>query len=316
MRVLHLCPAELSGAPSRLVQVQRLSGLEARQIYFLDPARGDSGYPRDLLTTDPPELLAEVARQAEVVHYHNVRRENWVFKVLPWIRDLVWRKPSVIQYHSPREGNGFEEDLRDPFPVKLVVAQHQVRLYPECRPVRNAMPIDDPLHLPAWIRNDPPVVAFTPGGCHGKGWYSKGCEETLPILRGYHHRFITGLPWPQAMEARRQCDIAIDEIVNGGYHQCSLESMSQGLATIAGLDAQTVDVLERVTGTREHPWIVARPETLDRELRRLVSDPAYLEAKRREARLYMERHWAPEVVTRDYTAAYAEALERADSSSR
>ena len=71
------------------------------------------------------------------------------------------------------------------------------------------------------------------------------------------------------------------------------------------------DALEAVTGTREHPWIVARPNTLYRELKRLVADPGHLAAKRREGRAYMERHWTPRKIVEHFEDAYAEALERA-----
>ena len=66
-----------------------------------------------------------------------------------------------------------------------------------------------------------------------------------------------------------------------------------------------------VTGTREHPWIVARPETLYGELRRLVDDDDYRRSKRRQARSYMERYWNAGALTERFAAIYAETLERA-----
>jgi hypothetical protein len=309
MKVVHVSWDPLSAAPYRLVSVQRLCGLDARLISE-DRSYGNRSYPHDALMTGDPDLIAHLLTEADVVHYHNWWREGELFKHHPWAWELVRGKPSVIQFHSPR-APWYEEQLREPSLVKLVVAQFHVRQYPECTPVPNAVPIDDPLHRPLGVENDPPVVAYTPPICDGEGWYDKGYPQTLAVLeRGFRHRVITDAPWEQVMRLRQGCDIAIDEVVTGSYHMCSLESLSQGLATIAGLDEETVDALERVTGTREHPWIVARPETLERELTKLVEDAGYRQAKRREARAWMERYWSPQALTARYLEAYETALER------
>src|SRR3954469_19258527 len=312
MKILHVAGGPLSGAPCRLMQVQGLGGLDARLLDFVElPGRGS--FPRDVPMDGDADTVAELLAAADVVHYHNWRLTSLLFRFHPWAREIAQRKPAVIQFHSPRAGNRwFEAELRDPAVIKLAVAQHHARLFPECRPVPNAVPIDAPLHRPAGVHNRPPVIAFTPFRGGRRGWYAKGCGATLQVLRrGFHHRFTTGAPWRETMELRARCDIAIDEVVTGSYHLCSLESLSQGLATVAGLDARTVDALEQVTGTREHPWVVARLDTLAAELRRLVADEAYRRAKREEARRYMERYWSPQAIVRQFSAVYAAALERA-----
>jgi hypothetical protein len=308
MKVLHVTNGPLSGAPYRLAQVQRLGGLESRLLSF--PSPPVSGiFPADVLMTGDADEVAHLLEAAEVVHYHNAWRNSRLFELHPWAWQLVRDKTSVIQFHSPRDSPGFADALREPSLVKLVVAQYHVRLFPECLPVPNALPIDDSLHRPRHAENDPPVIAFTPQGCGYGGWHDKGCAATLAVLaRGFAHRFVTAAPWEEAMEVRAVCDIAIDEVVTGSYHLCSLEALSQGLATVAGLDTLTVDALERITGTRQHPWIVARPDSLERELRRLVADDGYRRAKRAEARRYMETHWQPQQIAGRFAAIYAAAL--------
>lgn len=310
MKVVHVSHSTLSGAPYRLMQVQRLAGLDVRMINYRNKDFPQRAYAHDLLTSDDPALLVEVLTAADVLHYH-----NWWDRCLledhPWMWEVVRGKVAVLQFHSPREPQ-YEAILREPALLKLVCAQYQVRQYPECRPVPLAVPIDDPLHRPAWIEGSPPVVAFTPSHCEDlNDWDNKGCRVTLEVLRqGFCYRLVTDTPWEETMRIRQRCDIAIDEVVTGSYHTCSLESLSQGLATVAGLDAQTVDALERVTGTREHPWIVATPATLRERLTELVEDEGYRRAKRREARSYMERYWSPAAVARTFEEVYAEALER------
>lgn len=309
MRIVHISDYPLSGAPYRLMQVQRLCGLEARLLFHVDRYSGNRVYPCDLMMSASREELAPLFDSADVIHYHERWRSSQLFKLHPWAWDALRKKPSVIQFHTPREKH-LEEGLCEPSLLKLVVAQYHVRLYPECRPVPNAVPIDDPMHRPLGVENDPPRIVFTPGYCNRRGWRSKGCGSTLAVLkRGFDYRFVTSVPWAEAMAAKRDCDIAIDEVVTGSYHLCSLEALSLGLATIAGLDELTIDALEKVTGTRQHPWIVARPNTLYRELKRLVADPGYRREKRRESRAWMERYWSPQAIVAHFEAAYADALE-------
>lgn len=311
MRVIHLYDGHLSGAPYRLAEVQRAAGIDAAQLYHRDE-KDRNDYPCDHLTDEPRERLEPLLDAADLIHFHNCWRDSPLFAAHPWIWARIARKPAVLQLHSPRKGDPvIETALREAALTKLVIAQFHARQYPECTPVPNAVPIDDPLHRPAGADNHPPVIAYTPPNCHRSGWHDKGCGATLPVLRdGFRHLFKTGAPWAEVMRERARCDIAIDEIVTGSYHMCSLESLSQGLATIAGLDEMTVDALERVTGTRRHPWIVASPASLRRELTQLVEDGAYRAERRRESRRYMERFWDPRAIAARFAEIYARTLER------
>jgi hypothetical protein len=314
VKVVHVSDNLMSGAPYRLAQVQAYGGIEARVInrlpYTNEGCRRRE-YPHDLLNDAPESVLRPVFEAAEIVHYHQRWKDGLLFEAHPWARAVLFKKPSLIQFHVPRDDR-MEPVLSDPRVIKLVVAQYHIRLYPECIPVPNVFPIDDELHRPSWVSNDPPIVAFTPPDCTSRGWWDKGCDATRAVLEegGFRHVVVTDRSWHETMEARRRCDIAIDEVVTGSYHMCSLEALSQGLATVAGLDAQTVDALEQVTGTREHPWIVARIETLRARLTELVDDPAYLRATREASRAYIVRHWQPSVLAARFRAIYEQVLER------
>jgi hypothetical protein len=314
LKILHISDNLMSGAPYRLARVQAAAGLEGRVVNHL--AYTNQGarrreYPHDQLHGDSESVLRPVFEQADIVHYHQRWKDGLLFEAHPWAREVLFPKPSLIQFHVPRDDR-MERVLRDPRVVKLVVAQYHVRLYPECIPVPNALPIDDELHGPAWIANDPPVVAFTPPDCHSRGWWDKGCAATRAVLErgGFDHVVVTDRSWREAMEARRRCDIAIDEVVTGSYHMCSLEALSQGLATVAALDTLTIDALECVTGTREHPWIIAGLDTLQDRLRELVDDRDYLWQARAASRAYMVRYWRPEILAAKFRALYERVLER------
>jgi hypothetical protein len=313
MRVVHVSDSLLSGAPFRLAQIQKLHGIDARNITAeTKTSYGpiQRSYPFDLLSTDAEEVLRAVLEAADIVHYHQRWQDCMLFQSHPWAWPLLKDRPSVFQFHTPRV-DWMEPILRDPKLIKLVVAQYQVRLFPECIPVQNAVPIDDELHRPLNVRNRPPIIAFTPPDCRYGGWWNKGCDETIRILAGgYRHVVVTDRGWRETMEVRQRCDIAIDEVVTGSYHMCSLEALSQGLAVVAGLDEKTVDALEVVTGTRVHPWIVANLDTLDRSLTALISSADELSFNRQASRDYMERYWSPEVLVRKFRAIYDLVLER------
>ncbi len=313
MKVVHISDNLMSGAPFRLAQIQACAGIDARVINRL-PYTNDGAlrrdYPHDLLNDADKAVLQPVFEEAEIVHYHQRWKDGMLFDAHPWAREVLFKKPSLIQFHVPRDSR-MEPVLADPSIVKLVVAQYHVRLYPECIPVQNAVPIDDDWHRPAWVANDPPIIVFTPPDCRTGGWWNKGCEGTRAVLdQGFRHVVITDRSWQEAMSARRRADIAIDEVVTGSYHMCSLESLAQGLAIVAGLDPRTVDALEMVTGTREHPWVVANLDTLKDRLSELVADRDALWARRQASRAYIERHWKPEVVAAKFRAIYETVLER------
>jgi hypothetical protein len=315
MRVVHLSDNLMSAAPYRLAQVQRLAGIDARVVTkwrVTNQGPNERAYPHDLLNEAPTEVLRPILEGADIVHYHHRWRDGHLFEVHPWAWAVLADKPGLMQFHVPRADAAWVEDvLRNPAVVKLVVAQYHVRQYPECIPVQNAVPIDDEFHRPLHVHNEPPVIAFTPPDCRSGGWWHKGCAETRRVLAdGFRYRFVTDASWWEAMRLRQGCDIAIDEVVTGSYHMCSLEALSQGLATVTGLDELTVDALERVTGTRRHPWVVANLDTLRRRLDELVADPDYRQAKREEARAYMVRYWHPAALAEKVQAIYAMVLER------
>lgn len=309
MRVVHLVDTPLSAAPLRLAKVQRIGGLHARCVMGCNMAFGKTtDYDLMVLQNCYDEVMEEL-RAADVIHIHNRWLKQRIFRIWPETLSIVDKKPKVIQFHSPR--HQLSEDTPESFDLKcpwLVVAQYQVRLYPEARPVPNVVPIDDCRHTPTVRPDGPPRIFYGPSNTSCKGWDDKGWAETRAALKKLKVPHIlsimTDTPLNRVLEEKRTCDICIDEIKTGSYHLASLEGLSQGLATIAGLDEQTVDALEMITGTRRHPWIVADPRSLHAHLHQLCVSRPYLLAKQRESRAYMERYWDPCRLTRMFKEIY------------
>jgi hypothetical protein len=320
MRIVHLSDTPLSAAPYRLMKVQRIAGLDARLICGTDAFGGRPRLPwQDILVSaSAQDQIMQLLRGADVVHIHNRWTRQRIFKFWPEALEIVTRKPKVLQFHSPRES--LTHDTQDSFSLKcpkLVVAQYQVRQYPEATPVPNVVPIDDVCHTPyegsdrAQFTGASPrqlSVAFSPSSMLTKGWDNKGYPETKAILRGLQpnisHKVFTGIELPELLLRRKPYDVCIDEIMTGSYHLVSLEGLSQGQATVANLDDKTIDALERITGPRKHPWICANTRNLGKILRELDHDRAKLDAIKKESRDYMVKYWDPFRVTQLYKAVY------------
>jgi hypothetical protein len=298
------------------MKVQRIAGLDARLICGSDTFGGRPKLPWQDLLVGPStkDEIFDLLTSADVVHLHNRWTKQRVFRYWSEALELVKAKPKVLQFHSPRESLTY--DTPDSFSLKcpkLVVAQYQVRQYPEATPVPNVVPIDDDWHTPSgrahYLPSDGRLrVAFSPSSTLARGWDNKGYSETRAVLRGLQpkieHRIFCGIELPTLLVARKPYDICIDEVMTGSYHLVSLEALSQGQVTIANLDPKTVDALELVTGTRNHPWVCANSKNLAKILRELDYDRERLLRIRKESRAYMEKYWDPFVVTQKYQAVY------------
>ena len=81
--------------------------------------------------------------------------------------------------------------------------------------------------------------------------------------------------------------------MQGYYGMSSLEALSLGLATIAGLDDWCAGHIREFAGTADLPWLVARTgEELERTLRGLAADPSLRRAAGEAGRRFMLERWS------------------------
>jgi len=236
-----------------------------------------------------------------------------LFRKYPDLWEVAMSKKRVWQVHSPRNTKWVDltAGLKDKQAKHLVIGQYHPRQWPECKIVPNVIDIWDEKLMPHWgIRNEIPRVVYSPSRIGLSGWDDKGYKETQPILQKLVDvgmitaEIIYNTPYAECLAKRKKADIAIDELVTGSYHLCSLESLSAGLVTFAGLDDIQINTLKDLTGAEELPWVVARPETLVREFTKLLVAGGPLGAARRKARAWMEKYWEPEVTTEKFLRIY------------
>lgn len=318
LRVVHITENPIAGAPINLSKA--LNKYQGDKILSRHIAQSDRNearvFDRDLLVdTTPYEQIRSLLEGADVIHLHNFYRNQHLFRKHPDLWDIVLRKKRVWQAHTQRDISwmSMEDGLRDKGARHLVIAQYHPRMYPECAVVPNVIDILDPEFMPAARPHvKVPRVVYSPSRIRFKGWDNKGYDETVPVLQKLvDERLITAevihnRPFRECLARRRSANISIDEIVTGSYHLVSLESLSAGLATIAGLDDKQVAVLCSLTGSTaaDLPWVIARPESLEGRLRELAADAGLLDRTARGSRAWMEKYWHPRDMTQKFVDIY------------
>lgn len=315
MKVLHLSESPLSSAPYRLMQVQRTGGIDARLILHTHRYTDNSliAHPYDVLLQDRhpntklrvkpnfnKEEIFSLFNDADVLHFHNYFSDHFIFRLYPALEKLLPSKKVVFQVHSPRTSLGkITSVLKDKrIHERLVVAQYQVRQFPECIPVPNAIPIHDSYHVPIKRNHATLRICHSPSNTVLKGWNDKGTDVTKSAIKRLQnpHEFVqvTNTPHLQCLRIKQGCDIAIDEIMTGSYHMCTLEAMAQGVIPVCNIDSQCEEVLYKLTGSSRTPIVKANKDNLATILDDLLSDVEWLKLRQKECRNFMETYWSTE----------------------
>ncbi len=315
IKVVQITENPIAGAPislSKALNKWQSSKVQSRHIAASD--RNENRiFDHDLLIGEGhKEEIFQVIRDADVIHMHNFWQNQELFRKWPELWPVVMSKKRCWQAHTQRDIGwmSMEDGINDKGAKHLVIAQYHPRLYPECTVVPNIVDIFDPRLTPVATTNALPRVVYSPSRIGFTGWDNKGYHETVPTLQKLvNENLITAeviynKPWAECLAKRSQADIAIDEIVTGSYHLCSLESLAQGKVTIAGLDALQVQVLKDLTGSDDLPWVIANPTTIESVLRELAMNREGVEEIKKRSRMWMESNWHPKLMTDIFVKIY------------
>lgn len=319
IRVVHVCENPIAGAPialSKALNKWSEGRIQSRHIAASD--RNEKRvFDHDLLISSKHyDEIAKVISEADIIHLHNFYKNQELFRQWPRLWDIVMRKRRVWQAHSQRNISwmSMEDGLRDKEAKHLVIAQYHPRMYPECLVVPNIVDITTPEFSPTvrGPRNSIRVV-YSPSRIGLPGWDNKGYDQTAPVI----HRLvsagvisadiITDVPHAECLKRKQHGDVGIDEVITGSYHLCSLETLAQGLVTIAGLDAIQIKTLTELTGCKpeELPWVIATPKTLEKELCTLAAlSRDRLDEKKAYSRAWMEKYWHPKKAIERFVDVY------------
>jgi glycosyltransferase involved in cell wall biosynthesis len=128
----------------------------------------------------------------------------------------------------------------------------------------------------------------------------KGTETVIKVVENLKKKYpvelvlIENVPHSTALRLKQTCHIAIDQLTNlggWGYGMSSLETLAMGIPTLTNIPPEMAD---KIPG---HPFIHATPETLERELVKLIEDIDYRRQKGKDGRAWVEKVHDIEVVT-------------------
>ncbi|EPR43935.1 hypothetical protein dsx2_2045 [Desulfovibrio sp. X2] len=280
--------------------------------------RYNHGWEQDLhLPALAPGDLCEVEallRESDVFHFHMTADEDLALgPFLP--RDFMAGKLVVHHHHGHPDFRGNPEKYRAKYRergrTKILVSTPDLRrLCPEATWLPNLVPTADPLlspmpGKPEAPRDEPMLVGHSPT--------KKELKNTDDLLAGMAELSAAGepvrldliddAPNRECLRRKRRCHVVFDHL-QGYYGVSSLEALSQGVPTIAGIDAWSREHIARFTGTDDLPWVVCTPSTLTATLRSLAHEPERRAAIGRASREFMVERWNEALVAKRLVRFY------------
>lgn len=269
-------------------------------------------YPSDLHVPDLAgryDELEAVLRSADIFHFHTFSDEETPLGPFR-ARDFIEGKAVVYHQHGePLRSRPDYYRWRYRRQTVLVSTPDLLRLLPTATWIPNLVPVDDPLYQPLRDRPNGQVRI-------GQSPTKTEIKDTALLLAVYADlkgRFnghlaldiIRDTPHAECLERKRRCHVFFDHM-QGYYGVSSLEAMSQGVPTIAGLDAWTRKHVEAFAGTSDLPWLVARSRReLGTHLSGLAADGGLRAERGVAARRFMVERWHPRRVVERLTQVYA-----------
>ena len=321
MHILHLANTPLSNAPANLVSCQNYIGHNSRLLLGRKEGRNKVYVGGDLWVDKSLEELVSIFEQSDVIHFHNFTWTQDIFNRYPELRMMANAKKAVVQFHSSRFAHeDFEETLRDPYfkNRKLVIAQYQVREYPECEwVVPNPLPLHEDrfriIRKGKWGDMPPLCVSYAPSNGHLSGWDYKGFDQLDPVMKqlsqwGISGDLILNVPYEECLIRKSYAHVGIEEFFTGSYHLSLLEYMALECATFGHMDDRTKTALAMVVGeeaARSMPYIdVTSPPELVGYLRDFNFNAFKLKDTAQKSRAWMLEHWHPKKLMKHYDRIY------------
>ena len=320
--VVHLSRTPLAGAPNRLVKsLNKYTDFHALSFVESDYKgntagvfSGENFFLGQKQSSDIWPLLEEAVKNASIIHIHNQIGSDVIEFLLRFEGQLP---PIIYHLHSPiREGPLYVprgRQLRLPIACTAAVSQMHPRFYPEATPLPNIVPSAP---KPITIRRDDRVrILFAPSQARAGRWNGKSCkhlDEALSRLSCRNDVDLVRLKHSQPShvleQIRRDCDITIDEIVTGGFHQISLEGLQAGNVVVNGADE--ISMLTMMGWAHERPpFVRSNPDTIFADLKDLVDNKKGLSEKKKVSYDYAKAHLNPKKLIKIYEDLYNKLLD-------
>lgn len=260
--------------------------------------------------------LERVLAEADLFHFHMGADED--LPLGPFrARDFL-RGQKIVHHHHGEPA--FRADPRRFAERELALGRRAIvctpdlhRMYPEAEWIPNLVPLDDPDYRPRGEYNHRREITVAHSPTKKEIKNTAEFREIAGRIAARNPRVrvrvIENTPHRECLRLKKDSDVFFDHM-QGYYGVSSLEALSQGVPTVAGLDDWNLEYLRRFAGREDVPWIVARtPDELERRIEALVNDPGMRESVGRASRAWMESCWTEAKIARRLAGFY-EALYR------
>lgn len=117
----------------------------------------------------------------------------------------------------------------------------------------------------------------------------------------------------QVRETMREVDILAEQFIFTGYAMSGIEGMATGLPVLSNLDNEAYTrPFRRYSFLDECPVLSTTPETIEANLRRLITDPGLRRALGEAGRAYAEKYHSYPAAAHLFGAVYARLLDGSD----
>jgi hypothetical protein len=239
---------------------------------------------------------SDVNVRCDLIHFHNKYAQT--------------NKPSIIQYHSE------PHITMTKFPnSKYCIPQYPAlfKEYGNFELVRNIIDLDLPEYEYKEVK-DKIVVSYTPSTIIKISKYAdKGFVETLPILEKlkkefpdkFDFNFVHNKPLSEAIDAKVNSNIVIDECISGSYHRCTLEGLAMGKLSIVYVQPEIEELFKQVSNTNDIPYKNINISNLENYLRFLIDKGIdYVLEEGKKSYNWMRKYWHHLDIIKEYEEIY------------
>lgn len=255
--------------------------------------------------------LEAVLAGADVFHFHMLADEH--MPLGPFTAAQFLAGKGIVHHHHGHHvfratPEIFQEKYRRLGRTHLLVSTPDLlHKLPGARWQPNLVPQDNPRYLPSPRQPDGAVrLAHSPTRKDLKNTDEllAVCQRVQADLPQLTLDLIDDATHHECLARKQACDIAFDHM-QGYYGMASLEALSMGLPTIAGLDEWNTATIRDYFGCQDLPWVPAHDEQrLEAALRRLVQDADLRAELGAASRRFMEHVWTEARLARDLAAFY------------
>ena len=289
--------------------INRYTTHQSRFISFRTAYSLDLSYDIELprLKDDDFSEIEHLLKTADIFHFHMLFDEHYQIGPLK-VKDFVKGKGLLHHHHGTYDHQCFES-LAANYEARyramgrkvLVSTPDLLQLLPVASWQPNLVPLFDIEYLPReehLRREDVFKVVQAPT----RKWHKHTAEflrATARLKQRFPHvetQIIENMSYRECLKIKRSSHSVFDHM-NGWFGISSLESLAQGVPTLAGLDAWNIRHISQFAETDDLPWLITRTELeLEKTLSDLIESSALRESNGKQARQFMLKHWSEEKV--------------------